>query len=246
MFFIICTVCLGTTERAIPTPVPWYSGPTGLRSTQMYSGGHCFLSYWSPKPWPPSGQIQWLFCKIIIFLLSTLQDLIPGTISYFWNISLPLLSMILFFCISVLLVGSFLFPHPFYLLRSLGLPLLSPIYLWRVLFDEGLLLYACAFSRSFILGLDIAPAHRCVFLFTRAFSMNVSHQCLKSNCRPVPRLSSPVLFILSYWQHHPPVHPSAHPLSLIFCCILPAQSYFLSEMCVTPGPSAQPLVQVLR
>lgn len=119
---------------------------------------------------------QWFLCKTLLFGLSSIEDLISGTISYLLVISIPLLRLIL----------SSIFPSfplaPFCALIHFNywnLSVLHPLSssdklldLWQAVLSQDLVLHACAdFSSSSILGLDISSEHRCIFLFAGAFSI---------------------------------------------------------------------------
>lgn len=137
------------------------------------------------KPSSPSGQIQWLLYKIVLFSLSALEDLISGTISYLLMISLPLLPLILqysrpsrwllFVSSSTLTIGiplCYLLCHP---LPVTSTPLPRP---------------AASCMCQFFLQFYLGPGH---FVWTQMhvsicwsfLHLNVSPQHLRSNCKQV-------------------------------------------------------------
>lgn len=115
---------------------------------------------------------QWFLYKILLFGLSSIEDLISGTISYLLIISIPLLRLILSSIFPSFPLAPFCALIHFNYWNLLVLHPLSPFYLWQAVLSQDLVLHACAdFSSSSILGLDILSERRCIFLFAGAFSI---------------------------------------------------------------------------
>lgn len=192
---------------------------------------HCWrstvIAYW-PNP------MTSLFKKKKRNILSTMQDLIPGAMSCFLTISFLLHPIIR---TSTLL--SLLAPFVYSSILIIEIPWIAcPVIILPVVCTLSPRSLISCMCHGFILGMDVSPEHRCMFLFTGILSMGVSHQHLESNCYPVPNLLLPILLFLSAVSNVIHLDTQTRNHSSVFCAILPPTFLLGCVLYLVPLPSA--------